>query len=232
MVAMLGLVAGLFLVQRNETAAAAVNTTAVNNTAGDIESQLNADADAEMNAALDMSDADAAAEDYVEPTAPPPTAAPVQKHVTLDVGLDRFASDATAAILKVTEEHAPKDPEVRAQFEREVAAAVNRSLTNATDPIKKMVAKNWVELKEEKRDMYASLVHDKFQEIFNTTSASFASHAKIKFQKVEDFEKPEEKREHDLSYIVDGPMKRLAGSLKDYAELMYMSNIFVQARTA
>lgn len=191
---------------------------------------LEEDADQEMAEALDMSNV-SAAEPEVEAT-PAPTQPPPPQKVTLDVGISGFIAQVTEALTNLTRQHEPKDEQVRARFEKELADKINATISNATLPIKQMVAKNWVDLKPDKRDKYAELVHMKFLDLYNTSFHNFKSHMNIRFQKEEDFTAPEEKIQKDLDYIVKTPTERVVSSLKDYAELLYMSNIFLQAHTS
>jgi hypothetical protein len=145
--------------------------------------------------------------------------------VTLDVGLDKFVQNLTVLLTNATASHmAGKD---EAAFQQYLVADVSKILSNGTRPIKQAIGQNWVKLKEEKRDDYINMLKIKFGEIYDDSYSSFLKHVTHVVEAGEDVMKLD-KREHLLDDALQSPSRLFFKSLKDYEELLYMSNIFLQ----
>jgi hypothetical protein len=145
--------------------------------------------------------------------------------VTLDVGLDRFVQNLTALLTNATVSHIAKADE--ASFRQFLVADVSKILSNGTRPIKQAIGQNWVRLKEEKRDNYIQMLNSKFAEIYDDSMASFLKHAGSVLEEG-DGTMSLDAREKSLDYALQSPSHLFFKSLKDYEELLYMSNIFLQ----
>jgi hypothetical protein len=145
--------------------------------------------------------------------------------VTLDVGLDRFIQNLTSELGNATEPLVPtKD---RAAFHDIVAKDVALALANGSKTVKMAIGKNWVQLKEEKRDSYIKMVQDKFSSIFADSLTSFKSHVGLVVKA--GAELPDNAaRQKTFDYALQAPSKLLFKQLQDYQELLYMSSIFLQ----
>jgi hypothetical protein len=145
--------------------------------------------------------------------------------VTLDVGLDRFVQNLTALLTNATVPHI--EGADGTAFQQYLVADVSKILSNGTRPIKVAIGQNWVKLKEEKRDDYINMLKSKFADIYDDSLKSFVKHAssvvEVKGLKLD-------AREKSLDYALQAPSKLFFKSLKDYEELLYMSNIFLQFR--
>merc|ERR1712100_824377 len=99
-------------------------------------------------------------------------------------------------------------------------------LSNGTRPIKVAIGQNWVKLKEEKRDDYIQMLKSKFADIYDDSTASFLKHATSVVTESNGMSL--DKREKNIDYALQAPSRLFFKSLKDYEELLYMSNIFLQ----
>jgi len=141
-----------------------------------------------------------------------------------DVGLDKFVQNLTVLLTNATAPHiAGKD---KAAFEQFLAADVSKILSNGTRPIKMAIGQNWVKLKEEKRDDYINMLNSKFADIYNDTTSSFLKHVTSVVVAGEGASL--DKREKGVDDALQAPSRLFFKSLKDYEELLYMSNIFLQ----
>merc|ERR1719331_3337930 len=144
--------------------------------------------------------------------------------VTLDVGLDKFVQNLTFLLTNATVSHIAKADE--ASFRQFLVADVSKILSNGTRPIKQAIGQNWVRLKEEKRDDYIQMLKSKFAEIYDDSMASFLKHATNVVTAGSGLSL--DAREKNLDYALQAPSHLFFKSLKDYEELLYMSNIFLQ----
>jgi hypothetical protein len=144
--------------------------------------------------------------------------------VTLDVGLDRFVQNLTVLLTNATASHLAGNDS--AAFEKFLAVDVSKILSNGTRPIKQAIGQNWVKLKEEKRDNYIQMLTSKFADIYDDSMASFVKHVSSVVQAGDGMTL--EKREKNVDYALQAPSHLFFKSLKDYEELLYMSNIFLQ----
>jgi len=143
--------------------------------------------------------------------------------VTLDVGLDRFVQNLTVLLTNATASHiAGKD---EAAFQQFLVADVSKTLSNGTRPIKQAIGQNWVKLKEEKRDDYIQMLTKKFAEIYDDSYASFLKHVT---NVVAVGTRSLNATEKGVDDALQSPSRLFFKSLKDYEELLYMSNIFLQ----
>jgi hypothetical protein len=141
----------------------------------------------------------------------------------LDVGLDKFVQNLTVLLTNATASHiAAKD---EAAFQQFLKADVSKILSNGTRPIKQAIGQNWVKLKEEKRDDYIQMLKSKFAEIYDDSYASFVKHVTTVVS-VDGANL--EVREKSVDEALQSPSHLFFKSLKDYEELLYMSNIFLQ----
>jgi hypothetical protein len=145
--------------------------------------------------------------------------------VTLDVGLDKFVQNLTVLLTNATVPHIPgKDAAAIRQF---LVADVSKILSNGTRPIKQAIGQNWVKLKEEKRDDYIQMLKSKFAGIYEDSTSSFLKHVTNVAEAGGDLVSLDV-REKGLDDALQAPARLFFKSLKDYEELLYMSNIFLQ----
>jgi hypothetical protein len=144
--------------------------------------------------------------------------------VTLDVGLDKFVQNLTVQLANATASHTAGANDTA--FQKFLKADVSNIISNGTRPIKQAIGQNWVKLKEEKRDDYINMLKSKFAEIYGDSMASFVKHAGNIAEAGAGMSL--EKREASLDRALQSPSRLFFKSLKDYEELLYMSNIFLQ----
>mmetsp|Transcript_15097 Transcript_15097/g.33288 ORF Transcript_15097/g.33288 Transcript_15097/m.33288 type:complete len:212 (+) Transcript_15097:98-733(+) len=161
---------------------------------------------------------------------PPP---PPREHTVLKVGLKEFEVSVIAGIEKELESKIPKSasPEVVAGWRNATEAMVKKEYENATAPIKHLVAESWMKLKDDKRDQFAEMISAKYAEIYNKSLPQFVRRVGVPAQ----FERTFSSMEHfnsSLAHSIASPTTTLVKQMKDYTDLIYYGNIFLQSRKA
>merc|ERR1719263_1186994 len=153
---------------------------------------------------------------------------PVVKQTTIDVGLEVFIQNLTRDLVANTTATvgANASSTNMTAFEETIAAAVDKDVKAALLPVKKEIAGHWMDLKPEKRDQYVELLKLKFAELLKGAEEPYLRHASIKFHAGESLANAS-KVAKDLEWVMKSPTTRLVSSLKDYSDLLYMSNIFL-----
>jgi hypothetical protein len=147
-----------------------------------------------------------------------------QQQTTIDVGLDSFLQNLTHELVANTTGNVGANASVPS-FDAAVASAVEQDVKAALLPVKKEIAAHWMDLKPEKRDEYVVMLKAKFAELLHGATDPFLRHATIKFHTAKDLASDHVAK--DLEYVMKTPTSRLVSSLKDYTDLLYMSNIFL-----
>merc|ERR1719389_12288 len=152
---------------------------------------------------------------------------PKPKQTTIDVGLEVFVQNLTRDLVAnaTATVGANASSANLTAFEETVKAAVDKDVKAALLPVKKEIAGHWMDLKPEKRDQYVELLKAKFAELLHGAETPFLRHASIKFHAPKDLNS--DKVTKDLEWVMKSPTTRLVSSLKDYSDLLYMSNIFL-----
>merc|ERR1719352_978609 len=152
---------------------------------------------------------------------------PKPKQTTIDVGLEVFVQNLTRDLVAnaTATVGANASSANLTSFKAAVAAAVEKDVKAALLPVKKEIAGHWMDLKPEKRDQYVELLKLKFAELLKGAEQPFLRHASIKFHTPADL--TSDKATKDLEWVMKSPTTRLVSSLKDYSDLLYMSNIFL-----
>ena len=148
----------------------------------------------------------------------------VSTNTTLDVGLDAFVQNLTSALVEHTKAKVNATGNL-SHFETMVGEVLRTTLKTELKPVKQEIGQHWVDLKEEKRDEYVTMLKKKFTELLSKGYDGYLRHADLKFHTGKDL--TSDHLAADLDYIVKSPTKRLVGTLKDYTDLLYMSNIFL-----
>merc|ERR1719263_1173735 len=158
---------------------------------------------------------------------------PKPKQTTIDVGLEVFVQNLTRDLVAnaTATVGANASSANLTAFEETVKAAVDKDVKAALLPVKKEIAGHWMDLKPEKRDQYVELLKVKFAELLQNAEQPYLRHASIKFHApgagyAVDLNN-ETQVTNNLEWVMKSPTTRLVSSLKDYSDLLYMSNIFI-----
>lgn len=168
-----------------------------------------------------------------EPTVSPQAAAGANRK-KLDVGLNDFEKKLEDDIAKVLLAQLPNNTNAsaRERFNNTVRSDFRVGFLEGVKSSKQKVAHNWLQLKPEKRENYFSAIKARFAEIFDTQEKRVSDRVKIAF--FSDTDLPPKANDaqvkQNIEKLVSKIVKPLAKQCDDYAEMFYMSNIFLRFR--
>jgi len=220
---------------------AAVSNTALGRLSRSAPAKLNASAMAPKSenktaASKSMPDIGALlknAEDLQTTTASPQAVAGASRK-KLDVGLNDFEMKLEDDIVKTLFEKLPNstNSSARASFNSSVRSIFKTDFLDQVKSTKQKVAHNWLQLKPEKRENYFSSIKARFSEIFGEQEKRVHDRVTIAFFSDADFppKASDALVKQNTEKLVSKIVKPLCKQLNDYAEMFYMSNIFLRFR--
>jgi hypothetical protein len=163
-----------------------------------------------------------------------PQAASGSQRKKLDVGLNDFEKKLEEDVAKVLLAKLPNstNASARSSFNSTLRSIFKAGFLEAVKSTKQKVAHNWLQLKPEKRENYFSAVKARYLEIFDGQEKRLNDRINIAF--FSDADLPPKANDATVKANVDKLVskvaKPLSKQLDDYAEMFYMSNIFLRFR--
>lgn len=163
-----------------------------------------------------------------------PQAAAGASRKKLDVGLNDFEIKLEDEIVTSLFSQLPNSTNetARASFNRTLRSAFKLNFLDGVKSTKQKVAHNWLQLKPEKRENYFSAIKSRYLEIFGEQEKRLKDRIKIAFFSDADFppKASEGQVKQNIEKLASKIVKPLCKQLNDYAEMFYMSNIFLRFR--
>jgi len=173
------------------------------------------------------------AEALKEPTVSPQAAAGASRK-KLDVGLNDFEKKLEDDLVKVLFAKLPNttNASARESFNSSVRSVFKSEFLEQVKDTKKKVAHNWLQLKPEKRENYFSAIKARYLEIFDGQEKRLPDRITIAFFSDADLppKASDAQVKQNTEKLVSKIVKPLCKQLNDYAEMFYMSNIFLRFR--
>lgn len=163
-----------------------------------------------------------------------PQAAAGGQRKKLDVGLNDFEMKLEDDLTKVLFTMLPNstNASTRSSFNSTLRSVFKAGFLEAVKGTKQKVAHNWLQLKPEKRENYFSAVKARYQEIFDAQEKRLNDRVKIAF--FSDADLPPKASDAtvkaNINKLTSKVATQLSKQLNDYAEMFYMSNIFLRFR--
>jgi len=163
-----------------------------------------------------------------------PQAAAGGNRKKLDVGLNDFEIKLEDEIVTSLFAQLPNSTSesARGSFNSTLRSVFKASFLDGVKSTKQKVAHNWLQLKPEKRENYFSAVKSKYLEIFGEQEKRLKDRIHIAFFSDADFppKASDTQVKQNTEKLASKIVKPLCKQLSDYAEMFYMSNIFLRFR--
>lgn len=163
-----------------------------------------------------------------------PQAAAGGNRKKLDVGLNDFEIKLEDDIVQALFAKLPNSTtgSAKGSFNSTLRSVFKASFLDGVKSTKQKVAHNWLQLKPEKRENYFSAVKARYLEIFGEQEKRLKDRINIAFFSDADLppKASDAQVKQNTEKLATKIVKPLCKQLNDYAEMFYMSNIFLRFR--